>query len=225
MKTADGLFVTGTDTGIGKTWATLALMHACRLAGRRVVGMKPVAAGCEWQDGWRNADALLLQQHSLPVPEYALVNPYAFEAPVSPHLAAAGRRVDITEIAAARAALLRQAELVLVEGAGGWLSPLDAGIDNAGLALALRLPVVLVVGLRLGCINHARLTYRAIVDSGAVCAGWIANIVDPGMQGLDASLDFLRGRLDAPLLGVLPHEPAADFRRLALALKCPEFLT
>lgn len=198
------VFVTGTDTGIGKSVASAALLHALRRAGGTAVGMKPVASGCEATPrGPRNEDALLLQAASDPRPDYASVNPYALTAPLAPELAAAdeGVHLDLAVIAGAFATLARSADRVVVEGVGGWAAPLSASLDQADLVRALELPVVLVVGLRLGCINHARLTARAILSDGFHLAGWIANGIDPTMARADDNVRILRERLPVPCLG------------------------
>ena len=217
---ASGVFIAGTDTGIGKTHVSVALLHALRAAGWRAVGMKPVASGCErTPDGLRNADALALQAASNPMPDYADVNPFAFIAPVSPHLAAAaeGRRVELTPIRAAHARLAAQADLVVVEGVGGWLAPLADDLLADALPRALDLPVILVVGLRLGCLNHTLLSARAIVADGARLLGWIANPVDPEMALAAENLATLRALLPAPCLGVLARDPDPSTQVAALA--------
>jgi dethiobiotin synthetase len=201
-------FVTGTDTGVGKTVASVALLDALAAAGRRAVGMKPVASGCRpTETGWRNEDAEALLAASVPVPAYADVNPYAFADPIAPHVAAAdaGVRITLDPLRSAFGRLAAQADVVVVEGVGGWMAPLADDLMQADLARALGLPVVLVVGLRLGAINHALLTARAILADGCVLAGWIANRIDPQMARAEATLDCLRARLPAPLLGVLDH--------------------
>jgi dethiobiotin synthetase len=202
------LFVAGTDTGIGKTHAAQTLVHAFRQAGERVAGMKPVASGSgRTRDGLRNQDALDLQAASWPSPAYALVNPLAFEDAVAPHLAAArgGQAVTWPPLDAAFAALSADYERVVVEGVGGWLVPLGEGISAEDIPRRWALPVVLVVGIRLGCINHARLSARAIAADGCRLAGWIANIIEPTMRLLEENIDTLRGCLPAPCLGVLPY--------------------
>ncbi len=200
------LFVTGTDTGVGKTEVALALMAAWQARGRRVAGMKPVAAGATATPaGLRNDDALRLQrQSSLAVP-YELVNPYVFAPPIAPHLAvaAAGMVIDINHIKHCYAALAAQADVV-VEGAGGWRVPLDDRRSMADLAVALELPVILVVGLRLGCLNHAVLTAEAIMRSGLHLAGWVANGIDPDFACRAENVAYLEGHLPAPMLGVIP---------------------
>lgn len=221
MKVGRGYFITGTDTNVGKTWSTVALMRHLQGKGLTVAAMKPVAAGCQWLDGtWKNDDAMLLQAYSSLELDYAQVNPYAFEQPVSPHVACGGANISLPLLNAAFAELSGLAEVVLVEGAGGWYSPLDNSLSNADLAKTLRLPVILVVGLRLGCINHALLTRRAIRQSGMVCAGWVAVALDPLMQAMAENLAYLRETIDAPMLGVLPYQESADFGLLAEFLDC-----
>ncbi|GHH56816.1 dethiobiotin synthase [[Pseudomonas] boreopolis] len=215
-------YVTGTDTGIGKTQASAVLLHALRARGRRAVGMKPVASGCEWDDGaWRNEDALALQAASDPRPDYALVNPYALPAPLAPEIAAAeaGVTLGLEPIRSAFDALRAQADSVVVEGVGGWAAPLSATLDQLDLVRALRLPVVMVVGLRLGCINHARLTAAAIAAEGVDCIAWIANEIDPHMARIDENFRLLRQRLPMPCWGRIPYAPGADPAALATVLE------
>jgi len=202
------LFVTGTDTGIGKTRVGVALLRALRARGVRACGMKPVASGCEaTADGLRNDDALALIAASDPVPAYSTCNPYAFAPPIAPHLAAraVGDEIVLAPIRVAFDVLRAHADRVVVEGVGGWMAPLSDSLAQADVARALDLDVVLVVGLRLGCINHALLSARAIQADGCRLAGWIANRVDPSMAVADENIATLRARIDAPLLGVLEH--------------------
>ncbi|KER85828.1 dethiobiotin synthase [Xanthomonas arboricola] len=218
------LYVTGTDTGIGKTMASTALLHALRRHGHTAVGMKPVASGCEHTpQGWRNEDALALQAASAPQPDYATLNPYALPAPLAPELAAAdvGVTLSLEPIAQAFAQLRAQAEVVVVEGVGGWAAPLSADLDQADLARALKLPVVLVVGIRLGCINHARLTAAAIAADGLDCIGWIANEVDPQMERIEENIGMLRQRLAMPCWGRIAWRPGADAAAQSLGLHVP----
>jgi dethiobiotin synthetase len=220
--TARGYFVAGTDTGVGKTLATCALLERARTDGLRAVGMKPVAAGCvDTSDGPRNDDALALIAHAGVAADYATVNPIALPDPLSPHLAAAraGATIEFAVVQTAYAALAARADLVLVEGAGGWLAPLSDTTTMADLARELALPVILVVGLRLGCLNHAQLTARAIAADGCVLAGWIGSVIDPGMAALDENIETLRRRLPAPCLGVLPWAPGEPPGRLATHLR------
>lgn len=218
------LYVTGTDTGIGKTMASTALLHALRRQGHTAVGMKPVASGCEHTpQGWRNEDALALQAASAPQPDYATLNPYALPAPLAPELAAAdvGVSLSLEPIAQAFAQLRAQAEVVVVEGVGGWAAPLSADLDQADLVRALKLPVVLVVGIRLGCINHARLTAAAIAADGLDCIGWIANEVDPQMERIEENIGMLRQRLAMPCWGRIGWRPGADAAAQSLGLHVP----
>lgn len=219
-----GVYVTGTDTGIGKTVASVALLHALRAHGLRVAGMKPVASGCTSSGGrWRNDDALALQAASDPVPDYEDVNPYALPDAVAPELAAqrAGVGIDTDVILAAHARLADRADAVVVEGVGGWMAPLTSRLMQSDVAGLLRVPVLMVVGVRLGCINHALLTARAIAADGAHLAGWIANVLDPEMDGVADNIAMLRARMPASCWGVLPHAPDADPRALAGHLRLP----
>lgn len=216
MTISKGYFVTGTDTNVGKTWSTLALMGCLQQQGLTVVGMKPVAAGCEWRDGgWKNTDAVLLQQQGSLVVDYSQINPYAFEQAVSPHVACAGQAVDLGLIRQICTRLQSNADQVVVEGAGGWFSPLDEGLTNADLVAELGLPIILVVGVRLGCINHAMLTWRAIQQSGLPCAGWLAVTLERQMPAFQDNLVYLQQAIDAPMLGVLPHLDTLDVPVLA----------
>ncbi len=221
LRSIDRLYVTGTDTGAGKTVASCALLHALRAVGRRAVGMKPVASGCTRVDGdWRNEDALALQVASHPRPDYDDLNPYALPEPLAPELAsrAAGVEVALPPLLEAFAALRAQADVVVVEGVGGWAAPLAGNLDQADLVRALEAPVVLVVGMRLGCLNHARLTARAIAADGLPLVGWIASEVDPHMACREENLALLRVRLPVPCLGRLPHATTPDPARMALDL-------
>jgi dethiobiotin synthetase len=214
------VFVTGTDTGIGKTHASVALLHAHRAHARSAIGMKPIASGCrETTDGLRNEDAEALIAASNPAPTYALCNPFAFERGIAPHIAARDVGVEITlaPVVEAFRDLASRTDRVVVEGVGGWSVPLSASLMQADLVRALGIPVVLVVGLRLGCINHALLSARAIVADGCTLAGWIANRIDPEMAAADANLATLRERLGAPMLGELAHAARADATSLAQA--------
>lgn len=215
-----GYFITGTDTNAGKTWATASLMHAFRQQGQTVAGMKPIASGCIWQDGyWQNDDALILQQNaSLSLP-YDLINPYTYEMPVSPHLAGKDNPADVNTVLACFEQLKPQADVLLVEGAGGWYAPINDHQDISDLAKALQLPVILVVAIRLGCINHAKLSQQAINASGLACAGWIAVCNDPNMLLPEENISTLKTALAAPLIGVLPYQKAPDFAVLAQHLQ------
>jgi dethiobiotin synthetase len=214
-------FVSGTDTEIGKTLASCALLHALRRQHARVVGAKPVAAGLD-ADGV-NDDVRRLRAASTLSVAAALDNPYALPLPASPHLAAAaaGTRIELDRIAAAVDALRATADAVVVEGVGGFLVPLTDSLDGGDLAQRLALPVILVVGLRLGCLNHALLSAEAIAARGLTLAGWIGSAVDPAMALRDANVATLRARLRAPCLGVIPHLPQPDPARAALHLELP----
>ncbi len=219
-----GFFVTGTDTGVGKTHVAMAVIAALRAQGRRVAGMKPVASGCMvTPTGLRNADArALLAASGLDLP-YEWVNPYAFAPAVAPHLAAAQARVTVRFdlIAQAFDRLQAHSQDVVVEGVGGWRVPLGPDGDVADLAVRLRLPVVLVVGLRLGCLNHAALTAADIRRCGVPFAGWVGSAVDAGFERLAENLQALRELLPEPCLGVLPHAPQAAPASLAGHLCIP----
>jgi len=211
-----GYFITGTDTDVGKTWATISLIHYFKNQGHTVVGMKPVAAGCSLQDGQlKNADAVQMKAHSNVPVSYDLINPYAYPMPVSPHIAGADNPVKFEKIIANFAVLAGQADVVLVEGAGGWFSPLNDLQDNSDLAKTLNLPVILVVGIRLGCINQAKLTSLAIQQSGLNCAGWIAMCIDPKLPFVDENIQTIQKAIDLPLLGIIPFDSNADFAKMA----------
>lgn len=215
-----GFFVTGTDTGVGKTTVACAMLNAFSAAGKSAVGMKPVAAGLE---NGRCADVEALARAGNVSAPLELVNPYAFEPAIAPHIAAelAGVEIDIDVVADAYRKLSRLADVVVVEGAGGFLVPLNAQATMADLARELALRVVLVVGMRLGCLNHALLTREAIGARGLSCAGWVANCLSSSMPALDENVGTLEQRLACPLLGVIEFreglEPDDVSRRLSLA--------
>lgn len=218
-----GWFVTGTDTGVGKSRASAALLHALARQGLRAVGMKPVAAGAERDaaGAWVNEDVLALRAASnLRVPPED-DNPVCLPNAVSPHIAArrAGRPIDLAPIVAAYRRLASRADAVVVEGAGGFLVPLSDTLTGGDLAEALGLPVILVVGLRLGCLNHALLTRDAIRQRGLPLAGWIANRLDPAMPEAQANVDYLAEQLGAPPLADWPWAP--DAAPAALPLRLP----
>jgi dethiobiotin synthetase len=204
-----GVFITGTDTGVGKTLIARLLVRCLVADGVRVAVMKPVAAGAVMTaDGPRNADALgLIADGNVPMP-YASVNPYCLAEPVSPHLAAraAGVVIELPKIREAWAKLAAAADYVVVEGAGGWLAPLSDREFVADLAASLELPVLLVVGLRLGCLNHALLTAAAIRQRGLNLAGWIANHLDPDFARLPENLATLERHIGTPPLAVVAHD-------------------
>lgn len=205
-----GYFVTGTDTGVGKTAVSAALLRRFTQLGLRSVGMKPVAAGCV--DG-RNEDVEALVAAGSRGFDRQLVCPYLFPPPIAPHIAAheAGATIDLALIQHAFSALAAQADVVVVEGVGGFCVPLNEREDSSALACKLGLPVILVVGLRLGCLSHALLTQQAIEATGLAFAGWIANRIEPAMARADENIDALRRRLRAPLLAEVPFGGASDF--------------
>jgi len=216
-----GCFVTGTDTGVGKTLVSTGLLHALAPHHRRVVGMKPVAAGVvPWGEAWASEDAIALRSASTLAVAPELDNPVLLLDPLSPHIAAerAGVQIDIAAIVRSYQALAAQADAVVVEGAGGFHVPLTDTQTGADLAQALALPVVLVVGLRLGCLSHALLTAEAIRARGLVLVGWIANRVDPEMEAADENIAYLRARLGVPLLAEVPYQDLPDARSLVFEL-------
>ena len=217
-----GYFITGTDTGIGKTRVITGLLKAFARAGRKTVGMKPVASGAQvTREGLRNADALAIQAAASEKRAYALVNPYCFAPPVAPHIAAleAGVEIGLDPIRAAYAELCKGADTVLVEGVGGWQVSLSPVLELPDLARELELPVILVVGMRLGCLNHALLTARALNADGLELAGWVASDIDPAFERPEANVASLEAELHAPLLARLPHAPQASVDEVAAALK------
>lgn len=224
MPAGHGWFVTGTDTGVGKTLVSLGLMQFLQDRGLRVGGMKPVASGCtRTRHGLRNDDAVRLQQQSSVDLDYATVNPYAFEPPVAPHIAAAqaGIHMDLEVILAAHARIAACTDRVVVEGAGGWLVPLGASASLADLAGRLGLDIVLVVGIRLGCLNHALLSVEAIEHRGRKLAGWVANCLAPADLVTAANITTLQGRIAAPLLGIVPCQDVPDVRIITDCLTLP----
>ena len=216
-----GCFVTGTDTGVGKTLVSTGLLHALAPHHSRVVGMKPVAAGVvPWGEDWASEDAIALRSASTLAVAPELDNPVLLLDPLSPHIAAerAGVQIDIAAIVRSYQALAAQADAVVVEGAGGFHVPLTDTQTGADLAQALALPVVLVVCLRLGCISHALLTAEAIRARGLVLVGWVANRVDPEMEAVDENIAYLRARLGVPLLAEVPYQDLPDARSLVFEL-------
>jgi dethiobiotin synthetase len=204
------LFITGTDTGIGKTYVALRLLQAFNSLGYKTIGIKPVASGATHVGTeLHNDDAMRLLQASSYSLSYKNINPFVFEKPIAPHIAAnqLGVRLTVKSIKAKlRYALTRTADVFIIEGAGGWLVPLNEKESISDLAIALRVPILLVVGIRLGCINHALLTVKAIEDSGAELLGWVANCIDPEMLECEANILALKGRIKSRCLGILPNE-------------------
>jgi dethiobiotin synthetase len=210
-----GLFVTGTDTEIGKTRIACAVLSAGRLAGWRMAPMKPIAAGAirRASDGaLRNDDALALVAASGADWDYASINPYCFEPPISPHIAAAeaGVIVDLGKIVSAARNLATKSDCLVVEGAGGWFAPIGPAGSMAELAQALGLPVLLVVGLRLGCLNHAMLSAQAIERSGLPMLGWAVSEIDPNMSRRAENLATLQAAFGSEPLLHLPYDPAGS---------------
>jgi len=204
---ARGVFITGTDTGVGKTVVATGLVRALVAQGRRVAVMKPIASGSErTSEGLRNEDALALMAVSNVLAPYAIVNPYCFEPPISPHIAAddVGIRIDLAQIRRSFESLAERSDWLVAEGAGGWLAPIGAATSIRDLAQTLHLPVVMVVGLRLGCINHALLTKLAIESHGARFAGWVANTIDPEMARRTENLETLIRLIGEPPLAIVP---------------------
>lgn len=208
-----GFFITGTDTGVGKTHVSCVLLHQLQQRGLMAVGLKPVASGAvQTSAGLRNEDVLLLQHHSSclndhHVPDYEALNVYTFAAAVAPHIAAAqqGVEMQLEPIVKQAKSWAPRVDCMLVEGVGGWLVPLNSRQTLADVAIELQLPVILVVGLRLGCLNHALLSQQAIVHSGLPVAGWVANQIEPDFSCLQDNLQTLSQRLSAPCLGVIPY--------------------
>ncbi|MGE0485069.1 MAG: dethiobiotin synthase [Gammaproteobacteria bacterium] len=219
------VFVTGTDTGCGKTYVTAGLLRHLAARGTRALGMKPIASGAERIDGQLvNEDVrALVAASSVAVPPRVL-NPYLFEPPASPHLAAAasGAHVDLDVIRDAYAACRAAAEVVVVEGVGGWQVPLAEDLDVADLVRALGLPVLLVVGVRLGCINHALLTSAAIAEAGIVCHGWVANVLEPDLYDRDGVIETMARRIPAPLLATIEAGDTSSLATLAAGLAAPD---
>jgi len=214
----NGIFVTGTDTGCGKTEVALALLAALRKSGLTVLGMKPIASGCERTlEGLQNEDARRLQTQGSRQVAYELINAYAFQPPVAPHIAAdrAGVKIELEVITTAAERLASESDFLVVEGIGGWRVPLGSTLAVSDLPPALGFPVVLVSGIRLGCINHSLLTVESIRMSGARLAGWVANQLDPDMPARDENLATLTDLIDAPCLGLIPWMVSPDPRQVA----------
>ncbi len=219
-----GYFITGTDTDVGKTWVSLGIVEALKQQGKKVGVMKPVSAGCEnTPHGLRNEDALLLQKHSNIEQDYEQINPYAFAPAIAPHIAAAdtGVRMDIEILQQQLQTIKQHSDCVVVEGAGGWRVPLNDFQTMADLAKRFQLPVILVVGMRLGCLNHALLSVEAIHTSGLPLTGWIANQVATEMNCLDENIKTLQQMIDAPMLAQIPHLEWLDATAIAARINLP----
>lgn len=223
----DAFFITGTDTDVGKTVASRAMLQALAKYEFKTVGYKPIAAGCDLtSEGWRNSDAIYLQNEATIETPYEQVNPYALELPASPHIAAhdAGIDIDFQVLSDNLATHKSEADVVLIEGAGGWRVPVS---DNDSLSTWVKqegLPVVLVVGIKLGCLNHALLTAEIIKSDGLNLVGWIANRVNPGTEHYSEIIDLLELRLGAPKLGEIPYIPATKHNELGKYINLDVFL-
>ena len=220
-----GFFVTGTDTGVGKTLISSAVVYHFAQRGLQSAGMKPVAAGCEFSsDGLMSEDVLQLRMASNVELPLKVVNPYAFEPPLAPHIAAemAGVRIELNLIQDAFKEAAEAVDILVVEGVGGFRVPLNEAEDTSDLARRLELPVILVVGMRLGCINHALLTMESIAARGLKLAGWVANHIDPEMAAKRENMESLQKLITAPCLGVVSFQQDPDYRMTASMLNAAE---
>lgn len=220
-------FITGTDTGAGKTWATVGMMSALKQRGLTVAGMKPVASGGRLEEGVvLNQDAEAILQHCSVEFPYELVNPYSFLPPIAPHLAAreSGVMIDLEKILCAFNHLAARAGAVIVEGVGGWRVPLGETLQTADLVRTLHAPVILVVGMRLGCINHACLTAESIINDGLELCGWIANGIERDWRDTAGARETLMDLIPAPLLGVIPPLARFDGDEIASCLHLERLL-
>jgi dethiobiotin synthetase len=216
-----GIFITGTDTGTGKTWATQALMYALRSRGLNVSGMKPVASGgMDGEHSLKNKDALLIQAQCTTEQPYAWINPYIFKEPIAPHIAAqkSGITIDLGTIVKAYNNIADRSDFIVVEGIGGWRVPLSERLSTVDMVRALNLPVLLVIGMRLGCINHALLTAECIRADNIMLAGLVANEVDANYTNQEYTLQTLNRTIQAPFLGTLPYLHSCDIAMLAANL-------
>ena len=220
-----GVFVTGTDTGVGKTLISAALIHLLVNKCERVVGMKPVASGCrKTAAGLRSGDAEMLMAAANVSGDYSDINSYAFAPAISPHLAAqeVGVKIELENMFKHFDILSQQSDTVVVEGVGGWRAPLGEVITIEQMARTFGLPVILVVGLKLGCINHTLLTADAIEAAGLTLAGWVANTIDPAMERVEENVATIRRRLAVPMLGWVPYLERCDFRAVSRHLSIPK---
>ena len=220
---AQAFFITGTDTDAGKTSVAAGLLCAAKQQGCSTLAMKPVASGCDMStEGLRNSDALaLIAQSTVQLP-YTQINPYAFAPAIAPHIAAqeAGVELSVADLyRTAQVILQQQADFTLIEGAGGWRVPISATEFLSDFAIALQLPVILVVGVKLGCINHALLSAQAILNDGLELAGWVANVVDPNCARLAENLATLQQLMPAPCLAEVPHLTSASAEHVAEYVK------
>jgi len=216
-----GFFVTGTDTEVGKTLVSSGIIQLFVDAGEKVVGMKPVASGSlPTAQGLRSEDAATLIAPSNCEVPYDMLNPYCFEPPIAPHIAAlrVGQRIELAKILTAYNELRNTADVVIVEGVGGWMVPIDGCQTMADVAVAMDLPVIMVVGIRLGCINHALLTYASIKASGLEFKGWVANIMDPNVSMVPEILNSIQIKMHEPLLGLVPPMRNVDASQVSQCL-------
>jgi dethiobiotin synthetase len=216
-----GFFVTGTDTGVGKTLVSAALIHSMRNVNVRVSGMKPIASGCiETDHGLKNEDADMLLQASNVDAEYDLICPYRFLPPIAPHIAAQGQGtvISIEHIMECYHRLQSSSDKIVVEGVGGWQVPLDEHKSMSDLAIELGLPVIIVVGGRLGCINHALLTADSVLASGLSVAGWVFNLIDPEMEKIAAVKQTLQCRMPGRLIADIPWQSSPDAQEISIQL-------
>ena len=224
------LFITGTDTDVGKTLVAATLLYKAQALGRSSFGLKPIAAGCQWSTEqnsageWHNEDALLLQQASTLKQAYAVHNPIAFPQAIAPHIAAELNQAPMTLsglLKQCKLGLEQRADLHLIEGAGGWLVPINDKDTLADFAQQLNHDIVLVIGMKLGCINHALLTQQLIIASGLNFVGWIANHIDPEMSEQDANFSYLKQHIQAPCLGRIPFSPDSSPQELIAHIQLP----
>ena len=212
---SNAYFVAGTDTGVGKTWVSCRLLEAAGQLGKAALGLKPVAAGAEleFEGSMENEDAVALKKASTISIGIRELNPVCLPAPLSPHIAAkwAGAKLDVTYVKNALApGLSKSADLCLIEGAGGWRVPINDTETMADLAVALKLPVILVIGLRLGCLNHALLTAEAIKRDGLKLFGWVANELSINMTAVEENVATLKRQMPAPMLARVPYSQNFD---------------
>lgn len=219
-KIAKGFFIVGTDTGVGKTVVSTALLIMLARQGFKTTAIKPIASGCLLTpSGLRNDDALTLQKYATHKIDYAQTNPFAFAEPIAPHIAAAKSNTELTVaeilIKTTHTTSSNNIDYIVIEGAGGLYVPLNNQETMIDLIKAYNYPVILVVGIKLGCINHALLTLESIHNANIKIAGWIANVIDPNMQYIDENVDSIKQRVNLPLLGVIPYQNNLDLTAVA----------
>ncbi|NVK22184.1 MAG: dethiobiotin synthase [Kangiellaceae bacterium] len=210
-KFTNGLFITGTDTEVGKTFITQCVIRKLTKDGKRVAGLKPIASGAEWIEAqWQNEDALALQQASNVELSYQEINPFCFEPAIAPHIAAEQANQMLSVISLQEALAAPKADVTVIEGAGGWLTPLNQHETYADWVSLNQLPVILVVGMKLGCLNHAMLTVESIKSRGLSFVGWVANFSQKEMVVAEQNLEWLNANIQAPCLGVIPYQPSTN---------------